>query len=645
MKTNIMTVLCLSGALLFSGFSFTSCLKGDDISTNQFSEGIRLNVFGPSPVARGGELRFLGSGMDQVTAVSIPGCEDITDINIISPKEIRVTVPQEALPGQVLLRTPKGDITTKTELTFTEPISIESISPLSIVPGNELTISGEYLNLINQVIFTEDVVVPAEDFITHDRKTIKIIVPEEAQTGQVALSDGAELPNLIYSEEDLAVALPSFDQISNLTEKLPGDEIIIAGNNLQLVKSVIVPCYPDNSEVEFTVESGQLKFSLPENAADGEIEVVPASGIHVSVAVLNMATPEVTAITPSTEIKAGDEIVISGKKLDVVSTLSFPGIEEPVQPVEQSATQLKVVMPAKGQSGNLIFNTKSGKTIDAGIIETLKPINLSFNGDVKACEDATIVGSNLDLVSDVVFTGDLKGKIVSQSGSQLVVEVPALAQSGNIVLNMTNGEQVSIPNVTVTSPDACYITSSLLEKYTAGEIMTVEIAKSELLTAVNINDNPVQYILKGNELMIMVPENYGSSSTLKLISGSNSVEYTVVFVPAEKPETVIWEGSFSPGSWGAANQDLAYGNFDWSTVQPGTEITVYYTLDSSSAYWQLRLGDGSWSALPTIPDVNLSAGSTSYTVTLSQEVLDVLLSNNGMIVTGCFFTMTKITLK
>ena len=63
--------------------------------------------------------------------------------------------------------------------------------------------------------------------------------------------------------------------------------------------------------------------------------------------------------------------------------------------------------------------------------------------------------------------------------------------------------------MTVISPDACYIISSLEEKYTAGEIMTVEIAKSELLTAVNINDNPVQYILKGNELMIMVPENSG----------------------------------------------------------------------------------------------------------------------------------------
>ena len=58
MKTNRLSVLCLAGALLLTGVSFTSCLKGDDVDTNQYVGGISLNVFGPSPVARGGELRL-----------------------------------------------------------------------------------------------------------------------------------------------------------------------------------------------------------------------------------------------------------------------------------------------------------------------------------------------------------------------------------------------------------------------------------------------------------------------------------------------------------------------------------------------------------------------------------------------------------
>ena len=111
-------MMCL---ILFNCMFFTAC-DNNDVETNQYTGGVKLNVFGPSPVARGGELRFLGSGMNNVTAVCIPGCEDITDINVISDTEIRVTVPQTAEPGLLTLKTKQGDIITKTELTFTEPI-------------------------------------------------------------------------------------------------------------------------------------------------------------------------------------------------------------------------------------------------------------------------------------------------------------------------------------------------------------------------------------------------------------------------------------------------------------------------------------------------------------------------------------------
>ena len=57
---------------------------------------------------RGGVLRFLGSGMDKVTAVAIPGCDDITDIEVVSDTEIRVTVPETAQPGLVVLKTRRG---------------------------------------------------------------------------------------------------------------------------------------------------------------------------------------------------------------------------------------------------------------------------------------------------------------------------------------------------------------------------------------------------------------------------------------------------------------------------------------------------------------------------------------------------------
>ena len=135
------STVALMALALAGSVAMTSCKDDkDEFSTEQYKGGVNLNVWGPSPVARGGELRFLGSGMDQVTAITLPGCEKITDIKRVSNEEIRITVPQEAEAGYITVHTSQGDITTKTLLAFLEPISVESISPLTVKPGEVITV-------------------------------------------------------------------------------------------------------------------------------------------------------------------------------------------------------------------------------------------------------------------------------------------------------------------------------------------------------------------------------------------------------------------------------------------------------------------------------------------------------------------------
>ena len=80
--------------MLVSSISFTSCEKEPDLSTDQFVGGeVTLLAYGPSPVARGGQLRFVGTGMDQIQSITIEGCGEITEIERVSSEEIRITVP------------------------------------------------------------------------------------------------------------------------------------------------------------------------------------------------------------------------------------------------------------------------------------------------------------------------------------------------------------------------------------------------------------------------------------------------------------------------------------------------------------------------------------------------------------------------
>jgi hypothetical protein len=630
MKTNRLSVLCLAGALLLTGVSFTSCLKGDDVDTNQYVGGISLNVFGPSPVARGGELRFLGSGMNQVTAVVIPGCADITDINVISDREIRITVPQEAQPGLVTLRTPNGDITTRTELTFTEPISIENFTPATVLPGDELTIEGEYLNLIHEVIFADDVTVTEEDFITHERNMIKLLVPEEAQTGQIILSDGEELPNLIYSEEDLVVTLPSVETVVNKENAKPGDVVEINGENLDLVRQMLMP---DGTEVEFTLTSPNIiEFILPENASDGDVVVVPASGVKVTVAHLTMAVPTNLVATPASGLRGGDEIVLTGLNLDVVTSLSFPGVAENVQPASLSEKELTVVMPEAAQSGSLILNTKSGKQVSI-VIETLKPLVGSYNpSSIPAGESLLINGQNLD--ASVTFGGGQTVAVSSSSASQLSVSVPMEAETGNIVLNMYNGETVEAPSLTVTKPQCCYV-MNLPEKVDAGALLELEVANGDKLTQVNVNGSQVQFILRDSKLMISLPAETVGEAALELVSSNGSISYQIEIVGSMG--TLIYEGPLATGSW--ANSAQISSNM-FATAQVGQVITVVVSDLQAGAQGSFK--NSSWAAIaPGTEYFNIDG---NFSLTITQDILTQLQSG-GLIISGQNYTIESVYIK
>lgn len=632
MKTNKLSVLFLAGALLMTGVSFTSCLKGDDVDTNQYTGGISLNVFGPSPVARGGELRFLGSGMDQVTAVWIPGSGDVTEIRVISDTEIRITVPQDAEPGQLVLRTPQGDITTQTELTFTEPISIDELSPLSVLPGDELTIKGDYLNLINEVIFADNVTVSAEDFVAHDRKTIRLTVPQEAQSGQVILSDGAELPNLIYSEEELTVVLPAVETVAELQHAKPGDRISVDGSHLDLVKEVLMP---DGTAVEFALEGDHtLSFVLPANASDGEIVMVPASEVKVVIAHLTMAVPSKVVASPASGIRGGNEILLTGSSLDLVVDLSFPGVDEKVLPAAQSENELRVVVPEKAQSGQLVLNTGSGKQISVAI-ETLKPqVDSYLPAEVPAGEALLIKGQNLDLVASVTFAGGQTVEVTAPAADELQVSVPMEAESGNVTLNMHNGEMVEGLWLNVSKPQCCYV-MELPEKVEAGALLELEVANGDKLQHVTVNGTQVQFILRDSKLLVSLPADVIGAAVIELVSSNGTISYTIQVEGAMG--MCIFEGPLVIGAWERSAQ-IPAGQF--ADAQVGQVITVVVTDLLSGAQGSFK--NGNWAAIA--PDTEYFNIDGNFSLEITSEILSQLQSG-GLIVSGQNYTIDSVYIK
>lgn len=440
-----------------------------------------------------------------------------------------------------------------------------------------LTIKGEYLNLMHQVIFAENVIVSDEviaeeeateatsKFLKHTRNEIQVRVPEEAQSGKIILSDGAEIPNRLYSEVELQVVLPSVAEVADYNNIKPGAIMTVTGENFDLVKEVRM----ENGETmlfTYSAEQKALTFTIPCGAVNGPIYVVPASGVLVQVTEIKMATPE-DVKAQETEITAGKELTLTGKNMDMIAAVLFPGVEKAVEPTSLSETKVKVVVPGE-------------------------------------------------------------------------------AQSGMIQLVLTSGETIPGLELTVTAPKYCHIADENVLKtndYFVGEDMVVDVVNIGELAEVQVAGTKVNYTSSGSQLTIPVPETAGHDSSVELISKDGTCKkYTVSFTK------VIWEGSFDIGDWGG-NKALGWNGYDWSSVQPGTIITVYYTLDMEETNWQIKLGGCAidWSPLPTIPSQILEAGSTRFSATLTAEDLLVLSQDNnaGLVVSGCNFTMTKVTLK
>lgn len=657
-KTYKFPALWMMCLMLFSCLTFTACDNGDDEDTNQYKGGISLNVFGPSPVSRGGVLRFLGSGMDKVTAVVIPGCDDITDIEVVSDTEIRVTVPQTAQPGLVVLKTPKGDITTKTELTFTEPIALEAFAPAEVKPGSELTITGEYLNLIKEVIFADEVTVPADEFVSQSRQEIKVIVPDSAQTGKFILSDGAEIPNWIYSEGELEVTLPSVEAPLDLVDKKPGDVIRVSGKNFDLVKKVQMP---NGDEVEFTMtassEGDELTFTLPDNVSDGEVTVLPASDVKVVVATVVVATPSNVVAVPAVNLRGGDMITLKGTNMDLVTDVTFPGVEEAVGLESQNSTEIKVLMPAAAISGDLQLNTNSGKAT-AVSIATAKPENISYSAaTVPAGEALTVKGINMDVVSAVVFSGNVEVTVSDATATAISLTIPTTAETGALLLKMANGESVEAPSLTIEKPVCAYL-PALPDKLVRGRIVELEIVNADKLTNVLLNEASVQYINDAAKgvLMLNVPAELDGTYSLKLISSNGEIAYDVLVVANEE---TVWAGPLDI-SWGDGGRVLVPA-VSFAKVTAGTVMKVYF--DQKDQTWaQAQFNYGDWSGIAfSLFDTTMvptdiygwSFESRVMELTLTQEILDNIQAkqgdcedqtNVGIIIQGSDLTFTKITI-
>lgn len=604
------------------GLSLTAC-SNDDLDTNQYRGGVTLNAYGPNPVMRGGTLRFVGSNLDQIASIQIPGVSAITSYDIVKsgvPSEIRVTVPKDGpTEGYITLTTKTNEtISTASELTYTEPIEFTGFSPASAMPGDQVTITGDYLNLIYSLAFADGVVVGENDFVSHDRYSIVVTVPEEAQTGKIELytadltvqSDEELDYQIISSEDAIEIGVPAIsklkgrnevDALGEITAKA-GEIITVSGSYFNMVYDVTIGGV-SAADLKVSDDGTSLSFTLPAEAPDGDILLVLKSDVEVPVGTIVTVKPGNGVATPN-PVKAGAELTIAGSDMDIVTSVTFPNVADAIA-AEASADKVVVTVPAEAQEGNLALNMANGLSVEVPFTLVKPTVTGYDNASVSAGAALTIQGTDLDLVKTVKF-GESDVVEVEGTADAITLTVPMNAQSGVPTLTLANGTTVeNVPAVNIEEALFCYATQLPGDdaELKAGESLTLTVANGDKLTGVQIDGVDCQYALvKSNtELIIGIPDNAKKGSKVRLISSNGEITYTIDFIPNTEVTTVLWTGAADLAGWswnwqigdgtsGAGNPKM-FADMD---LQEGDVIRVYAT--AYNDWWQVQFYNGHWEA-------------------------------------------------
>jgi hypothetical protein len=357
-------LLLLIGLLLTIGL-VTSCDKNDDDDSGD----VQLLSFGPTGAKHGDTLRFIGRNLNKVTEIVFTGTNASVaqkDFKEQTNELIRVVVPTTAEQGYVTLKTPNGDIVSKTRFNLNVLAMVASITP-EARPGENITITGDYLNWVRQITFARDKVVTS--FVSQTQKQIVVKVPDDAQTGPLVLAYAGTESGSFETDVALKVTLPVITGLAPNPVK-HGTNLTITGTNLDLTSMVLFPG-GDTVRTFASKTATQLVVSVPAKAQKGKITVVPASGVHSTFATdLTIIMPTITSFAPN-PVDPGADLTIQGTNLDVVSSVKFQNAAAVTTFVSKTANQIVVKVPNGVLNGTVSLGIQNStlSVISSAILE------------------------------------------------------------------------------------------------------------------------------------------------------------------------------------------------------------------------------------------------------------------------------------
>lgn len=647
------------------GLSLTACSDGDDLSTDQYGNDISLQSFGPCPVLRGGTLYLYGTNLDQIESVNLPGADPITAYEILQSgkqSKISIQVPAEKCePGQIVLKTKKGgEITSVSPITYREDIEIKDFyvgdkesNKVGNV-GDIVTIKGDYLNLMHGVVFVEKDTVKEEEFIAHDRYTIKVKIPVEARTGIITLTDMIKDGSSLETKEELTINTPEPTPIKDRNIKA-GEILSIKGSSFDQIASVKFEGATVNAADFKSQSTTEITVAVPVKATDGTFYVVTKSGVEVPVGNIITVVPTQLVATPN-PVKNGGELTITGKDMDLITGIAFPNAKESkLNKIE--TTKVTSTVPEDAQEGDITLSLDNGKTVTVAYKLVKPTVTACTPAAITAGERTIIKGTDLDLVSSVTFPGDVEQTVTDFKGTanNIAVTVPTACAGSGFKLNLKNGITVNIDGqLSIKAATDPAIASVTPGEAIAGSKITITGKNFQNIQNLYIGSYKVnRYTSRTNtEIVCQVPAN-AEVGTYKIVMedpDGNKIEGPEFkVVPAEKDIAelvtnmdngkITYPFDFSWSS-GSGKFYLTKEVFEKVKVKVGSKLIVYKD-PTVKGQVQINKNETGWPTITTIADWNPSESKLEY---VFDETAVEVANSCGFAIQGELRGVTKIAI-
>ena len=327
-----------------------------DGTSLETKEELTINTPEATPIKdrniKAGEvLSIKGSSFDQIVSVKFEGATvDAADFESQSAAEITVKVPAKATDGTFYVVTKSGIEVPVGNIITVVPTQLVA-TPNPVKNGAELTITGKDMDLITGIAFPN-----AATSQLNKVETTKVTatVPEDAQESTkdangiiLSLANGKTV-TVAYTLVKPTVASCTPAAIT------AGDQTIIKGTDLDLVKSITFPGDVEQTVEKFAAQNANaIAVTVPAACAGTGFKLNLKNGTTIelkdALSIKAATDPAIASVTPGEAI-AGSTITITGKNFQNIQNL-YIGSYKVNHYTSRTNTEIVCQVPANAEVG------------------------------------------------------------------------------------------------------------------------------------------------------------------------------------------------------------------------------------------------------------------------------------------------------